>query len=146
MPSYGQHIAFADSYASLLLMLNFPADQKVNLTNYFIQYGIDLHGCVQAGYGWPALGGHRSGRKLPIILAGILLGDEGMKNVSASFPNKFGEDMQTLYINQLPPAGSFQQAWQGATVIYGGHYGVLTDGTPVTGGLYGPYEQLQPSA
>src|SRR5208282_2077227 len=29
MPSYGQHVAFADSYASLLLMLNFPADQKV---------------------------------------------------------------------------------------------------------------------
>jgi hypothetical protein len=42
MPSYGQHIAFADSYASLLLMLNFPADQKVNLTDYFVQYGIDL--------------------------------------------------------------------------------------------------------
>src|SRR5208282_2181163 len=38
MPSYGQHIAFADSYASLGLMLNFPADQKVNLTNYFVQY------------------------------------------------------------------------------------------------------------
>src|ERR1700735_4514208 len=73
MPSYGQHIAFADSYASLLLMLNFPADQKVNLTNYFVQYGIDLYGCVQAGYGWPAFGGHRSGRKLPIIFAGILL-------------------------------------------------------------------------
>ncbi len=39
MPSYGAHVAFADSYASLLLMLNFPADQKVNLTNYFVQYG-----------------------------------------------------------------------------------------------------------
>src|SRR5208337_4947875 len=56
MPSYGQHIAFADSYAGLLLMLNFPAEQKVNLTNYLVQYGIDLYGCVQAGYGWPAFG------------------------------------------------------------------------------------------
>lgn len=27
-------------------MLNFPADQKVNLTNYFVHYGIDLYGCV----------------------------------------------------------------------------------------------------
>jgi hypothetical protein len=145
MPSYGAHIAFADSYASLLLMLNFPANQKVKLTNYFIQYGIDLYGCVQAGYGWPAFGGHHSGRKLPIVFAGILLGDDGMKNVSASFPNKFGEDMQTLYINQLPPAGSFWQAWQGAKVIYGGHYGVRNDGTPVSAGLYGPYEQLTPA-
>jgi hypothetical protein len=146
MPSYGQHIAFADSYASLLLMLNFPADQKVNLTNYFVQYGIDLYGCVQAGYGWPAFGGHRSGRKLPIIFAGILLNNDGMKNVSANYPNKFGEDMQTLYIKNLPPAGTYLQAWQGATVIYGGHYGVNADGSIVSPGLYGPYEQLQPSA
>ena len=144
MPSYGQHIAFADSYASLLLMLNFPADQKVNLTNYFVQYGIDLYGCVQAGYGWPAFGGHRSGRKLPIIFAGILLNSDGMKNVSSVYPNEFGEDMQTVYVNQIPPVGTYQQAWQGATVIYGGHYGVNADGTPVSAGLYGPYEQLQP--
>jgi hypothetical protein len=146
MPSYGQHIAFADSYAALLLTLNFPADQKVNLTNYFVQYGIDLYGCAQAGYGWPAFGGHRSGRKLPIIFAGILLNNDGMKNVSTAFPNKFGEDMQTVYVNKLPPAGTYQHAWQGATVIYAGHYGVTTDGTPVSAGLYGPYEQLQPSA
>ncbi|MGB7845629.1 MAG: Ig-like domain-containing protein [Candidatus Acidiferrum sp.] len=146
MPSYGQHVAFADSYASLLLMLNFPADQKVNLTNYFVQYGIDLYGCVQAGYGWPAFGGHRSGRKLPILFAGILLDDSGMKNVSTTYPDKFGEDMQTLYVNQLPPAGTYPQAWQGATVIYGGHYGVhAADSSPVSAGLYGPYEQLQPA-
>ncbi|HUI74481.1 MAG TPA: Ig-like domain-containing protein [Candidatus Acidoferrum sp.] len=146
MPSYGQHIAFADSYAALLLMLNFSADQKVNLTNYFVQYGIDLYGCVQAGYGWPAFGGHRSGRKLPIILAGILLNNDGMKNVSAQYPDSFGEDMQTVYVNQLPPAGTYPQAWQGATVIYGGHYGVQANGQIVSPGLYGPYEQLQPSA
>jgi hypothetical protein len=146
MPSYGQHIAFADSYASLLLMLNFSANDKVNLTNYFVQYGIDLYGCVQQGVGWPAFGGHHSGRKLPIIFAGILLNNAGMQNVSADYPNQFGEDMQTLYINQLPPAGTYTQAWQGATVIYGGHYGVTPDGTPVSPGLYGPYEQLQPAA
>jgi hypothetical protein len=147
MPSYGQHVAFADSYAALLLMLSFPADQKVNLTNYLVQYGIDLYGCVQAGYGWPAFGGHRSGRKLPIILAGILLNDAGMKNVSTTYPDKFGEDMQTLYVNQLPPAGTYPQAWQGATVIYGGHYGVhAADSSPVNPGLYGPYEQLQPAS
>jgi len=144
MPSYGQHVAFADSYAALLLMLNFPDAQKVNLTNYMVQYGIDLYGCLQAGYGWPAFGGHRSGRKLPIILAGILLNNDGMKNASSTYPNKFGEDMQTVYVNQIP--GGYPQAWQGATVIYGGHYGVKADGTPISPGLYGPYEQLQPSS
>ena len=144
MPSYGQHIAFADSYAALLLMLNFPADQKVNLTNYFVQYGIDLYGCVQAGYGWPAFGGHHSGRKLPVVFAGILLNNDAMKNVSIRYPNRFGEDMQTVHINQIP--GNYQQAWQGATAIYGGHYGVKADGQPVSAGLYGPYEQLQPTS
>jgi Bacterial Ig-like domain (group 2) len=147
MPSYGQHVAFADSYAALLLMLNFSAEQKVNLTNYFVQYGIDLYGCAQAGYGWPAFGGHRSGRKLPVIFAGILLNDSGMKNVSTAYPDQFGEDMQTLYINELPPAGTYQQAWQGAAVIYGGHYGVhAADSSPISAGLYGPYEQLQPAS
>jgi hypothetical protein len=144
MPSYGQHIAFADSYAALLLMLNFPAKQKVNLTNYFVQYGIDLYGCVQAGHGWPAFGGHRSGRKLPIIFAGMMLNQPGMTHVSTAYPDKFGEDMQTIYVTQVPPVGTFAQAWQGATVIYGGHYGVNVNGPPVSPGLYGPYEQLQP--
>jgi hypothetical protein len=146
MPSYGQHVAFADSYAALLLELDFPADQKVNLTNYFVQYGIDLYGCLNAGVGWPAFGGHRSGRKLPIVFAGILLNNDGMKNVSANHPNQFGEDMQTVYVDLIPPAGTYQQAWQGAKVIYGGHYGVTTNGTPVSVGLFGPYEQLQPSS
>jgi len=146
MPSYGAHVAFADSYAALLLMLNFPADQKVNLTNYLVQYGIDLYGCLQAGYGWKAFGGHHSGRKLPIVFAGILLNSPGMKNASATYPDEFGEDMQTLYIRQLPPAGTYEKAWEGATAIYGGHYGVHVDGTPVSPGLYGPYEQSQPAS
>jgi hypothetical protein len=145
MPSYGAHIALADSYAGLLLMLNFPAEDKVNLTNYLVQYGIDLYGCVEAGYGWPAFGGHHSGRKMPVILAGFLLNNYAMMDVSAAHPDEFEEDMQTLYIKNLPPAGHYQHAWQGATVIYGGHYGVHANGTPVSPGLYGPYEQLQPA-
>jgi hypothetical protein len=80
---------------------------------------------------------------MPIVLAGILLGDSGMKNVSAGYPNQFGEDMQTVYINRLP--GGATQGWQGATVVYGGHYGTKANGTPCSAGLYGPYEQLQPS-
>ena len=144
MPSYGAQVAAAVGFASLTLMLNQPAADKVNLTNDLVQYGIDLFGCVQAGYGWPAFGGHRSGRKLPILLAGLLLGDDTMKNVSTSYPDEFGEDMQTVHISQIP--GGYTTAWQGATVIYGGHYGVHADGTPASADLlYGPYEQLQPA-
>jgi hypothetical protein len=144
MPSYGQHVAFVVGHAALLLTLDFAPEQKVPLTNYLVQYGIDLFGCLGAGYGWPAFGGHRSGRKLPIVMAGILLGDDAMKNASATYPNQFGEDMQTVDVTKIP--GAYQQAWQGAKVIYGGHYGVdQTTGQPTsTDPLYGPYEQLQP--
>ena len=70
---------------------------------------------MRAGYGWPGFGGHRSGRKLPVLLAGILLGDDAMKNVSSTYPDRFGEDMQTVYVNKIP--GGYTRAWQGATVI-----------------------------
>jgi hypothetical protein len=49
-------------------------------------------------------------------------------------------------VNQVPPAGTYQHAWQGATGIYGGHYGVNANGQPVSAGLYGPYEQLPPAS
>jgi len=142
MPQYGAHVATAVSFATLLLTLDFPARDKTNLTNYLIQYGIDLFGCVKAGYGWPAFGGHRSGRKAPIIFAGLLLNNSDMKHVSDLYPNRFGEDMQTVYINQIP--GGYTEAWQGAKVIYGGHYGVMDNGQPVSPGVNGPHEQLQP--
>ena len=144
MPSYGAQVAATVGFAALTLTLDQPAADKVNLTNYLVQYGIDLFGCVKAGYGWPGFGGHRSGRKLPILLAGMLIGDNGMKNVSSTYQDKFGEDMQTVYVNKIP--GGYTHAWQGATVIYGGHYGVHADGTPTsTDLLYGPYEQLPPA-
>ena len=115
MPDYGREVGFAVSYASLLLALDFSAQQKELLTNYLVQYGIDLFGCLEAGYrGWQAWGGHGSGRKLPIILAGILLDEPRMKQVSSLYPNKFGEDMQTIYVAETPPAGTYALAWQGA--------------------------------
>ena len=146
MAQYGREVAMAVSYGALLLALDFPPEQKVPLTNYLVQYGIDLHGCLQAGYGWPAFGGHRSGRKLPIVLAGLLLGEPAMQNVSGAFPDSFGEDMQTMYVSQTPPAGTWTAAWQGAIAVYGGHYGMRSDGQPAGSGIYGPYEHLQPAA
>jgi hypothetical protein len=41
--------------------------------------------------------------------------------------------MQTVYVNQIP--GVYQQAWQGATVIYAGHYEVDSGGTLISPGL-----------
>jgi hypothetical protein len=147
MPSYSRDFGFLESYAALLLTLDLLASQKVTLTNELIERGIDLYGCAEAGVKWPAWGGYGHGRKLPILFAGEMLGESAFTNVSSTFPNIFGEDMQTVYVDHIP--GGYTKAWQGALVIYGGHEGVKADGstadpTGFNGGA-GPYEQLQPS-
>jgi hypothetical protein len=125
MPDYGREIARAVGNAALLLTLEYPAAQKEPLLVYLTQYGIDLAGLVRAGHpGWPAHGGHGSGRKLPILLAATLLGAPELARPKASF----GEDMQTI-------AG---RGWTGARALYAGHYG------PSGVGRYGPYEHLEP--
>lgn len=126
MPDYSREIARAVGNAGLLLTLNYTPRQKEALLVYLTQYGIDLAGLVRAGHpGWPAHGGHGSGRKLPIMLAGTLLGAPELTRVKA----RFGEDMQTMSGN----------GWTGAKALYAGHYGQGGEGR------YGPYEHLQPS-
>ncbi|MBN1770026.1 MAG: hypothetical protein JXB32_02100 [Deltaproteobacteria bacterium] len=133
MADYGREVARAVSIASLLLMVDFPAAEKETLLVRFVQYGIDLWGIVRAGHpGWPAHGGHGSGRKWPILFAGLLLGDAGMQALATDHPaTRFGEDMQTMH----------GTGWTGATALYAGHMG--PDGESVNPG-WGPYEHLHP--
>jgi hypothetical protein len=142
MASYGRENAYLISFAGLLLTLDFPAEQKEPLLVYLTQYGIDLYGLVERGHtGWQAHGGHGSGRKFPIVLAGVMLNEEKMKSVQANF----GEDMQTLWVTETPPAGTYTKSWhtKPETVVYGGHVGI--NGESVNPG-WGPYEHLVPSA
>jgi len=142
MACYGRENAYLMSFAGLLLTLDLTPEQKEPLLVYLVQYGIDLYGLVEQGHtGWQAHGGHGSGRKLPIILAGLMLNEQKMKSVQA----KFGEDMQTLWVSETPPAGTYTKSWhtKPETVVYGGHVGI--NGESVKQG-WGPYEHLAPSA
>jgi cysteine-rich repeat protein len=142
MASYGRENGYIMSFAGLLLTLNFSDELKEPLLVYLTQYGIDLYGLVERGHtGWQAHGGHGTGRKFPILLAGVMLNEEGMKSVQA----RFGEDMQTVRVTETPPAGSFTGSWhtRPETVVYGGHVGI--DGESVNPG-WGPYEHLAPTA
>jgi hypothetical protein len=130
------------SFAGLLLTLDFPADQKEALLVYLTQYGIDLYGLVEQGHsGWQAHGGHGSGRKFPVLLAGLMLGEENMRSVRANF----GEDMQTIWIGETLPVGAYTGSWHTPpeSVVYGGHVGI--NGESVNAG-WGPYEHTAPSA
>ena len=141
MPMYGREVGRATGLAGLFLLLDLPPalqPAQERLLIGFLQWGIDPWGLVRAGHpGWQAHGGHGSGRKWPIIFAGMLFDDAAMRVPNASYPTvRFGEDMQTA-LDAGPPYGP---AWVGGSAIYTGHTG-LWNGTPVsTDPEWGPYE------
>ena len=104
MPDYGRDMSRAIGDAALMLHLNFTNQQKEKLLIRFVQLGIDLYGIVAAGgtENWEPDGGHASGRKWPIMFAGLMLGDTKMSSIgSIPFDQLyFGEDGQTFYVSQ----------------------------------------------
>lgn len=141
MPQYGLEYGRVAGISALLLCTDLKAEQKEPLLLNYIQVGIDLGGMVRAGHpGWTGWGGHGSGRKLPIVFAGLLLGDEELANINKSFPRvSFGEDEQTAY----------GDCWTGAKVVFAGHSGIdAATGAGrdhVRGADWGPYEHTTPA-
>mgnify|MGYP001140117923 CR=1 FL=1 len=97
MASYGRDISRMVGQASLMLHLDVPQDTKEKLLINLIQYGIDLRGLVQQGAHYNQGGGHTSGRKWPILFAGLMLDDEDFLNLPSTA--LFHEDVQTYYGN-----------------------------------------------
>jgi hypothetical protein len=92
MPDYGREITNIVSTAGLLLLLDDPERRHETLLLRYVQKGIDYYGAVRSNDNlWVANGGHDSGRKWPILFAGLMLGHDGMMNVRAAFQ----EDQQT---------------------------------------------------
>lgn len=112
MPDYGRDFASDYNEAALLCNTALPETDKRALAARLIQIGIDFHGNVQGGAFWEGVGGHGSGRKLPILFAGALLGDQDMLDVGVDYvsvrylngthQSYFGEDCQTFYVQQTP--------------------------------------------
>lgn len=139
MPQYGLEYGRVAGISALLLCTNLPLERKELLLSNYVQVGIDLGGMVRAGHpGWTGWGGHGSGRKLPIVFAGLLLGDEELANINRSFPKvSFGEDEQTAY----------GDCWTGAKVVFAGHSGIdaATGAGRSRNSGWGPYEHLPPA-
>lgn len=75
-PAYGRANATLMGTAGLLANCNFTQEQKRPLVYGIIQIGIDLAGILQANTCFRASGGHGSGRKFPVIFAGLMLDDD----------------------------------------------------------------------
>ena len=113
MPDYGRDLAALYAKAALLINSDYSVSEKRRLTLELVQIGIDNYGILAAGGRWPADGGHNAGRKLPILLAGKMLGfqdmlDVGRDYVSRRLPdgtsfNYFGEDGQTFFVEETSP-------------------------------------------
>lgn len=123
MPNYGCGMAELIGIAGMALNLKYNDDPALNnslkekLLVSFVQYGIDVWGVYKAGGTdiWKMDGGHGPGRKLPILFAGIMLGNPDMANIgkhNISDPF-FGEDHTTYYLYR-----SEVQRWIGADGKY----------------------------
>ena len=139
MPQYGREYGRVAGMSALLLCTDLKPEQKEPLLINYVQVGIDLGGMVRAGHpGWTGFGGHGSGHKLPIVFAGLLLGDDQLANINKSFPTvSFGEDEQTAY----------GECWTGAKVVFTGHSGIdeATGAGRNRGHGWGPYEHRPPT-
>jgi hypothetical protein len=136
MPMYGREYSRVVGQCALLLCTDLKPEEKEPLLVNFVQVGIDLGGVIRAGHpGFEGFGGHGSGRKLPIVFAGLLLGDEQFTHVNKSFPKAaFGEDEQTAY----------GDCWTGAKVVFAGHR-AIDERTGIARGRTGPYEHKPPA-
>jgi len=105
MPDYGRELSTQVGIGALMLHLDFSNAEKETLLIRYLQLGIDWYGIVQDGgnVNWSPNGGHASGRKWPIVFAGLMLDVNEMVNIGpgdGSGTVYFGEDAQTFYVAQ----------------------------------------------
>ncbi|MFW6155058.1 MAG: PKD domain-containing protein [Planctomycetota bacterium] len=100
MPDYGEAMALQLGDGLLSLCLDYTDAEKETLLVRLVQYGIDNYTIAAGGGVWEDLGGHMHGRKLPILLAGLVLGDADMLAIGSTMPLRFQEDRQTWIVTQ----------------------------------------------
>lgn len=98
---YGAQIATNNAVAiSRLMLSDVDLDNplhKAALVNY-LQMSVDYQSMANNGVTWPADGGHGSGRKLPLLVGGLLLDNTSFD--AAISKSSFQEDTQ-LYISTV---------------------------------------------
>ncbi len=99
MVDYGGRISTDIGEGALMLLLDENiVGSKEKLLIRYVQLGIDLYGIASNGGSWPSDGGHASGRKFPILFAGLMLNEPRMLHSEPSV--RFGEDDQTFYVTR----------------------------------------------
>lgn len=115
MSSYGREIARDANEAILKLLLDYPQQEKEETLIHIVQNGIDIWATVKyaydnnlsfsvdgesyyGGFG----GGHGTGRKWPVLFAGVMLEDQEILDAAANYgPAYWGEDGQTYFVEEF---------------------------------------------
>lgn len=133
MPNYGADIAAQLNETILALQLDAPHDIKRSTLINTVQIGIDLHGATRSaqraqrhddGFAWhgESGGGIGSGRKWPVLFAGLMLDDRAMLAVGRDAPPRFfPEDCSTHLAEgtgrEVRPAG--EASWADGHCVHG---------------------------
>lgn len=105
-PYYGREYARLVGTASLMLHLDVPEARKTTLLYRLLQLGIDLRGMAMRGSTWNEGGGLTSGRKWPILFAGLMFNEEFAWDLPEDAV--FHEDAQTYW----------GEGWHGQRALY----------------------------
>lgn len=134
MPDYGREISRDIGIGALMLHLDYTYEEKQILLIRYVQLGIDLYGIIQDGgeVNWVPNGGHASGRKWPILFAGLMLNNYdmmaiGQKSGDYLFADgygagnpppdyiHFGEDGQTFHVTLKDVERTLESNWEDVT-------------------------------
>jgi hypothetical protein len=146
LPHYGQQMVEKVGEGSLLLLMNYTREEKEPLLINLVQVGIDLFGVARGGFVWQGHGGLNSGRKWPIVLAGILLDDQDLQAPGKVCPDlRFGEDDQTAICPYIYKGKTYEKGWTGAKAVFLGHSPYLMSRASHWDDGWGPVDLFPPS-
>ena len=100
-PVYGREIAF--KWGQVALWLNTANSQAVKEQAMIqaVQCGLDIASFVRHGGVFQSDGGHKVGRKFPMLLAGLALNDSEILAMAADQASpRFAEDQSTFFVQQ----------------------------------------------
>ncbi|MCC6360784.1 MAG: hypothetical protein IT450_18760 [Phycisphaerales bacterium] len=105
---YGRDFANVTGDAILSLCMDYALAEKHPLLFSVVQLGIDHYHAAQLdSHLWRTNGGHRHGRKLPILFAGLMLNNTAILGVQADFQ----EDLATYYGDDRSPPQVLWTGW-----------------------------------
>jgi hypothetical protein len=96
---YGRETAMKFGQVGLWLNTNQPLADKRPIAIQIVQNGIDIHEYIKNGGGFYHDGGHKCGRKLPVVMAAMMMNDAALKTTAGN-PDLFQEDQQTFFVKQ----------------------------------------------